>query len=383
MERTFDRCEQILADVDLGQVARWKAANPGARAIGYFPVYAPAEIIHAAGMLPVGLAGAGDRLDIQYADSRFGSFICSIVKTTMEMGLTERFNVLDGLLFSSICDAARNLCFVIKRNFPAMYVDFLHLPHNPASPAAADFLTEEYRRLAAELERLGGEPVTHERLQQALALYDRNRAAVRELYAFRSASPHLLSAREAYVLLRAGYFLPVSEHTAMLESVRQQLPSRAGKRRDSLRVVIEGSYCEQPPLEVLRIIEAAGCYVVDDDLALGANWFVENVADADPDPFRALAVAYLDRSRYSSVRHDFRHPRWEGLADKVRRTQADAVIFLIAKFCEPAYFDYVLFKQKLDQLGVPHLLLEYEEKLFTFERLRTEVETFVESLVFD
>jgi benzoyl-CoA reductase/2-hydroxyglutaryl-CoA dehydratase subunit BcrC/BadD/HgdB len=67
----------------------------------------------------------------------------------------------------------------------------------------------------------------------------------------------------------------------------------------------------------------------------------------------------------------------------VRSTNADAVVLLIAKFCEPACFDYVLFKKNLDQMGVPHLLLEFEEKLFTFDRLRTEVETFVESLVFD
>jgi benzoyl-CoA reductase/2-hydroxyglutaryl-CoA dehydratase subunit BcrC/BadD/HgdB len=91
----------------------------------------------------------------------------------------------------------------------------------------------------------------------------------------------------------------------------------------------------------------------------------------------------VDQAVYSSVRHDFRQPRWEGLAEKVRSTRADAVIFLIAKFCEPALFDYVPFKQTLETMGTPHLLLEFEEKLFTFERLRTEVETFVESLVFD
>jgi benzoyl-CoA reductase/2-hydroxyglutaryl-CoA dehydratase subunit BcrC/BadD/HgdB len=28
-------------------------------------------------------------------------------------------------------------------------------------------------------------------------------------------------------------------------------------------------------------------------------------------------------------------------------------------------------------------LMEFEEKMFTFERLRTEIETFVESLLFD
>jgi benzoyl-CoA reductase/2-hydroxyglutaryl-CoA dehydratase subunit BcrC/BadD/HgdB len=37
----------------------------------------------------------------------------------------------------------------------------------------------------------------------------------------------------------------------------------------------------------------------------------------------------------------------------------------------------------LEEMGIPHLLLEFEEKMFTFERMRMEVETFVESLVFD
>jgi benzoyl-CoA reductase/2-hydroxyglutaryl-CoA dehydratase subunit BcrC/BadD/HgdB len=43
----------------------------------------------------------------------------------------------------------------------------------------------------------------------------------------------------------------------------------------------------------------------------------------------------------------------------------------------------VLYKKKLEEIGVPHLLLEFEEKLFTFDRVRTEVETFVESLLLD
>jgi benzoyl-CoA reductase/2-hydroxyglutaryl-CoA dehydratase subunit BcrC/BadD/HgdB len=42
----------------------------------------------------------------------------------------------------------------------------------------------------------------------------------------------------------------------------------------------------------------------------------------------------------------------------------------------------VLFKKELEEVGIPHLLLEFEEKTFTFERLRMEVETFAESLLF-
>ena len=176
--------------------------------------------------------------------------------------------------------------------------------------------------------------------------------------------------------------MPVEEHNALLEEALEQLAKRPGKPRDSIRVVVEGAFCEQPPLDLIKLIEDAGCYLVDDDFVIGRSWFTEDVP-VNGDAVRALAESYVNRAVYSSVRHDFRAPRWEGLAEKVKRSRADAVLFLIAKFCEPAYFDYVLFKKKLEEIGVPHLLLEFEEKQFTFDRVRTEVETFVESLVFD
>jgi benzoyl-CoA reductase subunit C len=333
-------------------------------------------------MLPVGLNGAGDRLDIQYADARFGSFICSIIKTTLEMGLTKHLDPFDGLLFSSICDSARNLCFVMKRNFPDLYTDFLHLPHNPNSPASVDFLVSEYRRLQEQLERISGTTMTTRALSESLETYNENRRLTRQLYDERARNPQLIRTSELYALVRAGNFLPVEQHTQLLRQTVHDLPSRTGKQRDSIRVIIEGSFCEQPPLDLIKILEAAGCYIVDDDFNLGPRWFFKDVP-VNGDPVRALADGYANASVYSSVRHDFRKPRHKGLIEKARRRNADAVILLIAKFCEPAYFDYVLFKQELEKEGIPHLLMEFEEKMFTFERLRTEVETFVESLLFD
>lgn len=374
--------EDIIQDLNFSTVREWKEQHPGGKAIAYFPVYAPVELIHACGMLPVGLNGAGDHLDIQYADARFGSFICSIIKTTLEMGLTKHLDPFDGLLFSSICDSARNLCFVMKRNFPDLYTDFLHLPHNPNSPASVDFLVTEYRRLQENLERISGTEMTTRALSESLEIYNENRRLTRQLYDERARNPHLIRTSELYALVRAGNFLPVEQHTAMLRQTVHELPSRTGKQRDSIRIVIEGSFCEQPPLDLIKILEEAGCYIVDDDFNLGPRWFFKDVP-ANGDPMRALANGYANASVYSSVRHDNRKPRHKGLIERARRRNADAVILLIAKFCEPAYFDYVLFKQELEKEGIPHLLMEFEEKMFTFERLRTEVETFVESLLFD
>ena len=374
--------EDIIQDLNFSTVRQWKEQNPHRKAIGYFPVYAPVELIHACGMLPVGLNGAGDQLDIQYADARFGSFICSIIKTTLEIGLTKHLEPLDGILFSSICDSARNLCFVFKRNFPDLYTDFLHLPHNPNSKASAAFLVSEYRRLQQHLEEISGATMTAQALGNSIEMYNENRRLTRQLYDERARNPHLIRTSELYALVRAGNFVSVEEHTLLLRNTLHDLPHRTAKSRDSIRIVIEGSFCEQPPLDLIKIIEEAGCYIVDDDFALGPRWFFEDVP-VNGDPMKALAESYLNRSVYSSVRHDFRNPRHKQLIEKARKREADAVLLLIAKFCEPAYFDYVLFKQELEKEGIPHLLMEFEEKMFTFERLRTEIETFVESLLFD
>jgi benzoyl-CoA reductase subunit C len=374
-------CEDIIQDLNFSTVRQWKEQHPEGKAIGYFPVYAPVELIHACGLLPVGLNGAGDQLDIQYADARFGSFICSIIKTTLEMGLTKHLEPLDGILFSSICDSARNLCFVFKRNFPDLYTDFLHLPHNPNSTASVAFLISEYQRIQPHLEKMG-ETLTPQALTNSIETYNENRRLTRQLYDERSRKPHLIRTSELYALVRAGNFLPVEEHTSLLRATLHDLPRRAAKPRDSIRIVIEGSFCEQPPIDLIKIIEEAGCYVVDDDFVLGPRWFFQDIP-VNGDPMKSLAESYLNRSVYSSVRHDFRNPRHKQLVEKARRRKADAVLMLIAKFCEPAYFDYVLFKQELEKEGIPHLLMEFEEKMFTFERLRTEIETFVESLLFD
>jgi benzoyl-CoA reductase subunit C len=149
-----------------------------------------------------------------------------------------------------------------------------------------------------------------------------------------------------------------------------------------MRVVVEGAFCEQPPLGLLEVLEEAGCYVVEDDLFLGWRWFTDDVP-TDGDPFERLGTAYLDRAVPSSTRHEGRQHRSEGLIEKVRRARADAVVFTPAKFCEPALFDYVLMKQGLDRAGIPHMIVEFEEKMWTFERTRNEIETFVESMLFD
>ena len=381
-DRIIEDCRALI-DQPLGRVAeQWKSRHPGGRAVAVYPVWAPAEIIHAAGMLPLALLGGGTSVELTHADARFQSFVCSIAKSSLELGFQGLVNGVDGFVFSNICDVARNLSSIYRRNFPDVFVEYLHLPQNSSSTAVAAYAAAELERLARGFTERFGLEVSPSQLGKSIETYNALRARVRALYALRIAHPQTLSTTELYAVLRAASVTPPEEALGWLDALLDELPRREARPRDRLRVVIEGAFCEQPPLGLLEVLEEAGCYVVEDDLLLGWRWFTADVA-TDGNPYERLGAAYVNQAVPSSTRHEGREHRSVGLIEKVRRAKADAVVFMPAKFCEPALFDYVLMKQGLERAGVPHLLVEFEEKMWTFERTRNEVETFVESMLFD
>ena len=382
VENIVSRYREPLENNPLDLAAQWKTRHPDKKLIGCYPVYHPVEMIHAAGMVPVGVIGGGNRLEIANADSRFQSFVCSIVKSTLELGLTGRLDFLDGIVFHSICDPARNLGSVFTRNFPRLKVDYIHFPQNMTSPHTVDYLVSEYRRLVSGYEQLVGRTIRDDDLRRSITVYNEQRQLLRELYAIRSAKPQNLSTVESYVLMRIGTLMPPEEHIPILKEALAAIRERDEKPKDRIRVVLEGSFCEQPPLELIEGLEAAGCYILDDDFLVGWRWFVEDIP-SEGDPLRHLAESYLRRSVYSGVKHDTRESKSKHLIDKARETGASAVLILAAKFCEPALFDYALYKRALEKEGIPHLCLEFEEKMWIFDKARTEVETFVESMLFD
>jgi benzoyl-CoA reductase subunit C len=263
-----------------------------------------------------------------------------------------------------------------------VFVEYLHLPQNSTSPAVAAYAASELRRLADGFRQVFGLGVTETALAKSIETYNALRARIRALYALRIAEPHKLSTSELYLALRAATTAPPEEAIGWLDTLLAELPRRDARPRDRLRVVIEGAFCEQPPLGLLEALEETGCYSVEDDLMIGWRWFTADVP-VEGDPFEALGTAYVRLAVPSSTRHEDREHRSTGLIEKVRRAKADAVVFMPAKFCEPALFDYVLQKQGLERAGIPHMLVEFEEKMWTFERTRNEIETFVESMLFD
>jgi len=369
------QCRELVEDPDFPTVRRWREA--GGKVAGHFQVYFPEEIAHAAGLLPLKLRGAP--IEPTRADSHFGSYLCSIVKTTFEVALSNHARV-DLFVTHPICDAARNLAGVWGRNFE-FPCQILYLPQNPNSAHAATYLRGEYRRLADTIETVAGRAVTDRALRRSIGIYDENRALMRRLYDLKRETPWQVSAEDAYALVAIGGLMPREEHNAILAAALPMLEARPARRQDRVRIVFEGGFCEQPPLDLIRTI-GRSCYVVDDDLLIGLRWIVADV-DAGGDPLAALAEAYLERSSYSPVQHDLRKPKERMLLERIARARAQAAIVTAAKMCEPGLEEQVAYTHALDHAGIPYFVSEFEENMSSFETLAVQLETFVENLMFD
>ena len=368
-------CRDLVEDDTYPTLSRWRES--GRKILGHFQVYFPEEIAHAADMLPFKVRGG--TVEPTHADSRFGSYLCSILKTSMELVLSDRVK-LDMFVTHPICDAARNLAAVWGRNFDYP-CQILYLPQNANSGYTATYLQGEYDRLQSTVEEISGNRVTQEALSQSIALFNRNRALLRELYEIKRDTPWLVSAEDAYCLVAISGLIPKEEHNLLLETVLPMIRSRTdAKKEDRIRIVFEGGFCEQPPLDLIRMVGQT-CYVVDDDLLIGLRWILEDIP-TEGDLLHNLADAYLEKSSYSPVQHDLRKPKEKMLQQRVEQSGAEAVILTAAKMCEPGLEEQVAYTHTLDKDGTAYFVSEFEENMTSFDHLGLQLETFMENLLF-
>ena len=365
---------ELLDDTEFPTVKRWREA--GGKVVGHFQVYFPEEIAHAAGMLPFKMRGAP--IEPKHADSHFGSYLCSILKTSLELVVSKRVE-LELFVTHPICDAARNLAAVFGRNFPYP-CQILYLPQNATSPAAREYLAGEYARVRDLCAEIAGVTITDDALRNSIAAFNKNRALLRKLYAIKRETPWQVAMHEAYALVAVGGLMPREEHNELLEAVLPLLETRDRKKHDRVRVVFEGGFCEQPPFELIRAI-GRSCYVVDDDLLIGLRWILADLP-VTGDPLDALAWGYLERSSYSPVQHDPRKQKEEMLLKRVRESNASAVILAAAKMCEPGLEEQVAYVHALDEAKLPYFVTEFEENMTSYDTLEIQLETFVENLLF-
>ncbi len=373
LHEVFALCRELVEVPDYPTVKEWR--KEGGKVLGHFQVYFPEELAHAAGMLPLKICGG--QSDGIESESKFGSYLCSIIKTSLDLALTKKIE-LELFVTHPICDSARNLGAIWGRNFPYK-CQILYLPQNPNSAYAHEYLVFEYNRVKKDIEKIMG-PISDDAIVESIRLYNKSRDLMRELYEIKKETPWLIKAEDAYCLTTLAGMVTKEDYNEFMSWVLPKIKNRKLKKQDKMRVVFEGGFCEVPPIDLIQTIERS-CYLVDDDLHIGLRYILSDIA-TDGDPVEALATAYIDQSSYSPVQHDNNKLKEDMLIERVKGSNAEAVIVSAAKMCEPGLEEQVTYIKTLEEKKIDFFVSEFEENQTSFDQIGTQLETFVENIIF-
>lgn len=340
-------------------------------AVGVMPLYAPEEIIYAAGYLPIGLWGA--QKEVSKARTYLPPFACSIMQTTMELQIEGAYDDLDAVVFSVPCDTLKCMSQKWKGKCPSIV--FTH-PQNRKLEGANSFLATEYRLLKEKLEKLLGVKISDEAINKSIEVYNENRRTMRKFTEIAAKHPNCIDPIDRHIIIISRWYMDKADHTKLVNELIDELTKQEEESFAGKKIVLTGIMTE--PREILEIFKSEGFAVVADDLAQESRQFRNDVPEGD-DPLLRLAKWWQDLEG-CALATDVEKVRGKMLIDMVKDHQADAVIVCMMKFCDPEEFDYPIYFRELEEVGIRSLQIEVDLEMNSFEQIKTRVQSFAEML---
>ncbi|QZN94513.1 2-hydroxyacyl-CoA dehydratase subunit D [Symbiopectobacterium purcellii] len=375
MERVTQKIEQLQEIVNNPGKQLNALLKSGKQVVGCFPEYTPNEIVYAAGMVPFGLWGAEGKA-ISEAKKFFPPFYCALALSTLEMGLDHALNKLSAVIIPALCDTLKCLGQNWKVGVPQVpFIQLVH-PQNRAMPAGIAFLTEQYQRVAQQLGQIAGQSVTPEALDRAIELFNQHRAVLREFSLVAARYPRTISPLMRNTVIKSGYFMDVVEHTQRVREIIALCTELPTEQWEGYNIVVTGIIADSP--SILQIFADNNMAIVADEVAHESRQFRQDVP-ADSDPYRRLALQ-IAQLEGCSLLHDPEKKRGRMLVDMVRKNNAQGVVYLLTKFCDPEEFDAPIIKKQLDKEGIPSIIIEIDQQTKSYEQARTALQTFADVL---
>ncbi len=355
-----------------------KAAKAEGRPIvGIMCEFTPRELIIAAGGVPVCLCG-GSADTIAAAETKLPANLCPLIKSTFGYHVQKNnpfLEMADLIVAETTCDGKKKMYELMADTRP-MYV--LELPQKVDDDDAMAHWIAELRKFQAFLEDRFGVEISDEKIREACAVMNRERALRRGLAATMATDSPAMTGRQLIKLKSSisGIAADFEEYEKILERLQQQKPPCGAATQ--VRVLMTGVPMAHGAERVLDIVEGCGGLVVAMENCTGLKPIINDVDVTASDPIAALAEAYFHLPCSVMTPNNRRLDLLGQLHEAYR---PECIIELIWQACLTYDVESSRLKNFAEEtLGIPYLRIETDYSPSDSERIAVRVEALYETL---
>lgn len=338
------------------------------------PYYTPDEIVHSMGLVPMGTWGAD--MELNRAKEYFPAFMCSIVQSILELGISGKFKGASAIIIPSLCDTLKTMGENWKYAVPDIKFIPMTYPQNRKPAYGVAYTRAGYERVIEDLEKCTGAKFSMDSLAESNKLYNEHNEAMRRVDELLARHAEVTVQERSDIFASANYML-VEEHTALVNKFIAELEA-AEESVGNYPVVVSGILTDMPGLS--EAFDEIGIHIVADDVCAHSRQYRTDVPDGD-DPLQALAVKFANTDN-CSVLYNVEKPRIQWIIDIAKERGAKGVVVVMTKFCDPEEFDFVCIKEACEKADLPLALVEVDRQMKQFEQVKTNLETFRDMLMF-
>jgi benzoyl-CoA reductase/2-hydroxyglutaryl-CoA dehydratase subunit BcrC/BadD/HgdB len=358
-----------------------EARKSGRKVGGIYCTFAPAELVWAAGAIPVGLCGKQET-PIPEAEKTLPVNLCPLIKSSYGYAVTDTcpfFAASDFLIGETTCDGKKKMFELLVRIKPLF---LLQLPYNGDGLVAALLWQDEMVRLKEFLEETTGNRIDRESLRHQIKINNQIRQRLKEIvYQCAGETVPITGLDLLPVMESKGFAVDLGSYGEHLDQLLAELTLLKNQGISvappkAPRILLTGCPVGKGSEKVLRLIEEAGGIVGCQENCTGIKSFDRLIDETDEDPYRAIGRHYL-RTPCSCLTPNT--GRLDLIGRLIRDFKVQGVVDLTWRCCLTYSVEAQLLQEFLEKNGqVPFLHLETDYSSWDVEQLKTRVEAFLE-----
>jgi benzoyl-CoA reductase/2-hydroxyglutaryl-CoA dehydratase subunit BcrC/BadD/HgdB len=364
---------QEVANNPNGYVVDWKKRT-GKKAFGAMPPFAPEELIYASGALPVGTWGAP--VSPTDAFQYFPTFYCSILTTTLQMGIQGSYRELDAFVCGTGCDGLQDMMEDWKLAVPSIPVIGYVYPQRRDLEICKQYMIDEMRIAGSKMAAITGHKITDLEMQKAMYVYNDHRAAMREFSLLAADHLDVVTPLVRHDVFKSARFMDKAEHLELVKAFNEALKAMPVYAFKGIRVVLTGIIFDS--IEMLKMLEKNNIGIVGDDVVADSKQYETDIKNGI-DLYYQLAQQWCDR-KGCCILEDYKKERAPLLVELARARKADGIVVCSLKFCEPDAYDYPVIHRVFAESELPELHLEVENTFSSDQQMATRIQAFREML---